>query len=291
MNRKDYKELCLEWNKNLNEILTHSKIDIEDENIFPPQSYEDYEKLSKENTEFIEPITDLDKIERVNSKNPNGVNSKIFEIIKKLEDIVQYKRDFYGEPELTGKIYIYEDNSFNSPYGFVKYFFKDLEEPGESEETKVWGMVEFEKTFEEDEEHGYHQHMMSRDTKRGFGPLLFELFLEYVSRTGSAVVCDRNSITPEAQKRFMVYAVRNDVEKIQLDISESDSEEHGFSKLHPNKKGSKGSTSQNIAIRHMEKDWSKSIYSKALKKDDLKTFEYISKYSDHLEIIMDVPSI
>ena len=46
MNRKDYKELCLEWNKNLNEILTHSKIDIEDENIFPPQSYEDYEKLT-----------------------------------------------------------------------------------------------------------------------------------------------------------------------------------------------------------------------------------------------------
>ena len=292
MNRKDYKELCLEWNTLLSEALRHEKIDPYDEEMFPPQSYEEYEKLSKPNTEFIDPITDNVKIEKVNSVNVNGVNSKIFNIIQKLESIVQHKRDLYGEPDLTGKIYIYEDNDPMQPYGFVKYHFVDIEEPGESDDTRVWGMVEFEKTFEDDDkipDHGYHQHMMSRDTKRGFGPLLFELFLEYVSRRGSAAVCDRRSITPEAQKRFMVYSVRSDVEKIQLDISDDESKKHGYAQLNPDTK--KGKTSQDIAIRHKDKDWHKSIFSKALKKKNLKTFEYIAQHSDYLEIIMDVPPI
>ena len=45
--------------------------------------------------------------------------------------------------------------------------------------------------------------------------------------------------------------------------------------------GTKGRTSQDIAIRHKEKDWSKSIFSKALRKKDLKTFEYIAMHSDY----------
>jgi hypothetical protein len=295
MNRKDYKEICLEWNNVLSEALRHEKIDPYDEEMFPPQEYEAYEKLSKPNTSFIDPITDESKIEKVNSKNVNGVNSKIFKIIQDLESIVQHKRDLYGEPDLTGKIYIYEDDDPMQPYGFVKYHFVDIEEVGESDDTRVWGMVEFEKTYEDDEklpDHGYHQHMMSRDTKRGFGPLLFELFLEYVSRRGSAAVCDRNSITPEAQKRFMVYSVRSDVEKIQLDISDEESASLGYSQLNPDMEfGEKGRTKQGIAIRHKEKDWHQSIFSKALRKKDLKTFEYIANHSDYLEIIMDVSSI
>ena len=158
-----------------------------------------------------------------------------------------------------------------------------------------FGIVEFEKTFEDDDklpDHGYHQHMMSRDTKRGFGPLLFELFLEYVSRRGSAAVCDRRSITPEAQKRFMVYSVRGDVEKIQLDITHEESEESGYPQLYPDMEfGEKGRTSQNISMRHKEKDWHQSIFSKALRKKNLKTFEYIAQHSDYLEIIMDVPPV
>lgn len=292
MNRKDYKELCLEWNNLITEALRHEKIDPYDEEMFPPQTYEEYEKLSSPNTTFIDPITDEEKIKKVNSKNVNGVNSKIFEIIQNLESIVQHKRELYGEPDLTGKIYLYEDDDPMQPYGFVKYHFVDIEEPGEPDDTRVWGMVEFEKTYEDDKDlpdHGYHQHKMSRDTKRGFGPLLFELFLEYVSRRGSAAVCDRNSITEEAQKRFMVYEVRSDVEKIQLDISDDESEKHGYSQLSPGTR--KGKTSQDIAIRHKKEDWHKSIFSKALKKKDLKTFEYIAMHSDYLEIIMDVPPI
>lgn len=295
MNRKDYKELCLEWNTLLTEALRHEKIDPYDEEMFPPQTYEEYEKLSSPNTTFIDQITDEEKIKKVNSKNVNGVNSKIFEIIQSLESIVQHKRELYGEPDLTGKIYLYEDDDPMRPYGFVKYHFVDIEEPGESDDTRVWGMVEFEKTYEDDEDlpdHGYHQHKMSRDTKRGFGPLLFELFLEYVSRRGSAAVCDRNSITEEAQKRFMVYEVRSDVEKIQLDITKEESDKFGYPQLYPEReKGTKGRTSQDIAIRHKKEDWPTSAYSKALKKKDLKTFEYIAMHSDYLEIIMDVPPI
>ena len=292
MNRKDYNELCLEWNTLLTEALRHEKIDPYDEEMFPPQTYEEYEKLSSPNTTFIDPITNEEKIKKVNSKNVNGVNSKIFEIIQRLESIVQHKRELYGEPDLTGKIYLYEDDDPMQPYGFVKYHFVDIEEPSESEDTRVWGMVEFEKTYEDDEDlpdHGYHQHKMSRDTKRGFGPLLFELFLEYVSKRGSAAVCDRNSITPEAQKRFMVYSVRSDVEKIQLDISDEESQKYGYPQISPGIK--KGRTSQDIAIRHKNKDWHKSIFSKALKKKDLKTFEYIALHSEYLEIIIDVPSL
>ncbi len=292
MNRKNYKELCLEWNTLLTEALRHEKIDPYDEEMFPPQSYEEYQKLASPNTTFIDPITDEEKIKKVNSKNVNGVNSKIFDIIQDLESIVQHKRELYGEPDLTGKIYIYEDDDPMQPYGFVKYHFVDIEEPGESDDTRVWGMVEFEKTYEDDEDlpdHGYHQHKMSRDTKRGFGPLLFELFLEYVSKRGSAAVCDRNSITPEAQKRFMVYSIRSDVEKIQLDISDEESHKYGYSQISPGIK--KGKTSQDIAIRHKNKDWHKSIFSKALKKKNLKTFEYIALHSEYLEIIIDAPSL
>ena len=90
----------------------------------------------------------------------------------------------------------------------------------------------------------------------------------------------------------MVYNVRSDVEKIQLDITKDESEKFGYPQLYPDMKtGEKGRTSQDIAIRHKEEDWSKSVFSKALKKKDLKTFEYIAMHSDYLEIIMDVPPV
>ena len=74
-------------------------------------------------------------------------------------------------------------------------------------------------------------------------------------------------------------------EKIQLDISDEESASLGYSQLNPDMEfGEKGRTKQGIAIRHKEKDWHQSIFSKALRKKDLKTFEYIANHSDYLAI-------
>ncbi len=82
------------------------------------------------------------------------------------------------------------------------------------------------------------------------------------------------------------------LKKIQLDITKEESDEFGYPQLYPERGlGSKGITSQDIAIRHKKENWHESAYSKALKKHDMKTFEYIAIHSDYLEIIMDVPPV
>lgn len=94
MNRKDYKELCLEWNNLLSEALRHEKIDPYDEEMFPPQSYEEYQKLASPNTTFIDPITDEEKIKKVNSKNVNGVNLKFLKLFKILKVLCNIKENY-----------------------------------------------------------------------------------------------------------------------------------------------------------------------------------------------------
>jgi len=53
----------------------------------------------------------------------------------------------------------------------------------------------------------------------GWGPLLYDIALEYASSNGAGLMPDRKVVSPAAQPVWDVYDSRGDVRKFQLDIS------------------------------------------------------------------------
>lgn len=51
----------------------------------------------------------------------------------------------------------------------------------------------------------------------GFGPLLYDVAIEYASVLGSGLVSDRYNVSPAANKVWAKYAARDDVENFQCD--------------------------------------------------------------------------
>jgi len=272
-------------NNELKKIAILKKIDVS--KVYYDQSYEEYIKISKKNKSFINEIKNEEDIKKFNYKSNCGINLKIFNIIKKLEEIVKFKRSLYKDNSFKGKIYLYEREEV--PEGFILYDFNHNQKTKIENDIEVWGMIEFEKILKDNPRgyaYGFHQLLISRDTKRGYGPLLLEILLEYVSFKDSAIVCDRNSISEEGQKRFMIYSIRSDVEKIQLDLNKYNFLLYKINYLEY--KNKKARTDQSISISHKGKNWYNSIFSKALQKKSFETLKYIKNYSKYLEVIMDI---
>ena len=60
--------------------------------------------------------------------------------------------------------------------------------------------------------------VLATGTEPGWGPLLYELALEWASRNGAGLTPDRDSVSHHARAVWDKYAKRSDVDKKQLDI-------------------------------------------------------------------------
>lgn len=57
----------------------------------------------------------------------------------------------------------------------------------------------------------------SSNVKKGWGPLLYDVAMEYATKHGGGLTPDRSSVSDDARKVWKVYASRSDVKVVQLD--------------------------------------------------------------------------
>lgn len=98
------------------------------------------------------------------------------------------------------------------------------------------GSIEFESTEENWPEGfalGGYRILETYKTTKGFGPLLYEIIIEKVSEKDSFLMSDRHNVTAEARRVWDIYMSRPDIQKIQLDINEDESEDIGIEQLTP----------------------------------------------------------
>jgi len=55
------------------------------------------------------------------------------------------------------------------------------------------------------------------DTAKGFGPMLYDIAMEYATESGSGLIADRGGVTPAAEGIWKKYLERDDVEAVQLE--------------------------------------------------------------------------
>ena len=103
---------------------------------------------------------------------------------------------------------------------------------------------------------------------QGWGPLLYEVALEWCSENGSGLVSDRASVSPLAKNVWDVYSGRGDVKKDQLDIyydyKGADVDKEKYPQLTPDYE--EDDCTQVSSIDHSGTDWPKSSLSKLYRK-------------------------
>ena len=223
---------------------------------------------------------DEEKMKRLSSLDSSGINVGIKSIIDNLENKVINSRTKTGDKSLKGRIYLYE-NEFE---GFIKYNFDDL-----LPEDRVNSTLEFEST-PEDWVMGYglgaYRHMLTHKSTKGVSTLIFEIMLEFVSVIrGKSLVSDRYSITPQAQKKWHVYANRNDVDLIQLDMMPDESNTYNLDQLTPDVP--EDDISQKFSLDYFGKDWTNSVFSKAFKKTNMDVIKYLID-SPYIELVFSI---
>lgn len=249
---------------------------------FEEEDQEKYAQVFSKNTEFLDTENTNSVDKRLTMTSNNGkLNAKIAEIIKDLEAYVIQEREFTGDSSKKGKILFFED----SDIGFIKFYFKDFKTKFKNNSI-LKSTIEFEppdRTGKYSFGLGAYKILLIHDSTPGVNALLYEILLEFASIVRKGGVCsDRNSITPSAQKKYLIYKSRTDVDFVQLDIEKEEADEFDFPQLTPD--DTSDDISQKISISHMGKDWHKSIFSKMLVKKNMNTLEYICNESDLLEI-------
>lgn len=250
---------------------------------FEDEEYENYEDVSEKNTMFVEDELDNEKKISFNKVDETyGLNSKILSIVRKLEDYVERERKLTGDENIKGKIKLFDEDIF----GFIKFDFNDFQTKYNEISDSVVSTIEFERTDEDDImgfAKGGYKLLLTHKSTLGVNSLLFEILLEFASIVrNTGLYPDRSSITPEAQKKFHIYANRSDITFEQLDINKEESDTYGFPQLTPD--DDSDDTSQEISIRHKGENWSNSVFSKLMKKNNMNTILYLCNHSEFLDI-------
>jgi hypothetical protein len=91
------------------------------------------------------------------------------------------------------------------PYGFIQISKKS---PTEDRE--------YEKCMGPNGQTPYYVHLTS-PTRKGWGPLLYDVAIDYASLEGAGIMSDRTSVSDSARGVWEKYSKRSDVEKHQMD--------------------------------------------------------------------------
>lgn len=111
----------------------------------------------------------------------------------------------------------------------------------------------------------------THDTKRGWGPLLYDVSIEVASQSAKGLMPDRFRVTPAAQGVWSRYidSRGSDVTPAQLDLSDGDIEswrEEGLELVHLTPDDPTDDCYQSAAIGSAQEKWADSPLSKAYQK-------------------------
>jgi hypothetical protein len=151
------------------------------------------------------------------------------------------------------------------PYGFIQ-----ISENSPTEDR------EYEKCKGPNGESPYYVHLTS-PTKKGWGPLLYDVAIDYASLQGSGLMSDRTSVSDSARGVWEKYSKRSDVEKYQMD-THAMGNDNGMIQRTPNKKDD--DCSQYVTMTSKDKlDWARlsRANDENLYPDELKRKEELKK--------------
>lgn len=268
MHDKSFKNILVEWKNFLNETASIEKI---------------YDQIKK--------------LELIN-KNSGLVNKIKIQKINEDKFVIGYmsnEKDMYSThnhyknsleknmPELMPPIYGYIEIISTKKMLAYEYDNPETEAPGKGvgEKNSTWYIR---KTW---------------DTKKGMGPLLYEVVIEFVSTNLNACIKpDPSKVTDEAISVWEKYLQRNDVIAKQLDINPNDIdyykkefsdqfEDKGVRQLKPLTQQTSDDTSQFSAMDHMGYMWPESPLSKTYRKDDAPIIKLLKNKEPPL-IVLDI---
>jgi hypothetical protein len=132
------------------------------------------------------------------------------------------------------------------------------------------GAVEIMKMEEEQEGPCFDGYMVAgSEAEKGWGPLLYEVALEWSSQNGGGLVADRWIVSHHAQAVWDKYGQRGDVDQRQMDVSHEFFPKHmdpkNFPQLTPDVKAD--DCDQSLSLRKSGKGWHKDSKSKIYRKD------------------------
>ena len=145
----------------------------------------------------------------------------------------------------------------------------------------VYGGVEISRALEDEQGPCFDGHLViGSRAERGWGPLLYEVALEWSSQNGGGLMPDRFSVSDYALAVWAKYEKRSDVKPSQMDVA------HGldgissrtldyFPQLPPDKK--EDDCDQTVPIGRRSTDWPKSPLSKIYSKSSADTIKALQK--------------
>ncbi len=144
-----------------------------------------------------------------------------------------------------------------------------------------YGGVEISRALEDEQGPCFDGHLViGSRAERGWGPLLYEVALEWASQNGGGLMPDRFSVSDYALAVWSKYEKRSDVKPSQMDVA------HGldgissktldyFPQLTPDKK--EDDCDQTVPIGRRSTDWPKSPLSKIYSKSSADTIKALQK--------------
>jgi len=147
---------------------------------------------------------------------------------------------------------------------------KELLDPPDGAEDGPWGMVDIAETSESDGECLDGFYVMGSKASKGWGPLLYDVALEFASTEGGGLMADRFSVSAAAQAVWAKYLQRSDVSARQMDVNHDPSGSGArlnttVKQLTPDQK--QDDCDQARAISSKGDDWHKDPTSKVYRKD------------------------
>lgn len=262
MNNKNFKIMLKEWKNFLSES---------DENVGITNIHKQVHMLEKINKDNI----GLDfkiKIEKLNSEK---YSIGYFNKEKNMHALVNHHLNskIKNKPNISPQLYGCIDIISSKEMLMSDYDNPELEVPGKAlgEDNSTWYIRK------------------THQTKRGMGPLLYEVVIEFVSNDLNACIKpDPSSVSDAAISVWEKYLKRGDVISKQLDINPDDInyykkeypdqfEDKGAKQLKPLTPQNSDDTSQFSAMDHMGYMWSESPLSKTYRKNNKEIIKTLEK--------------
>lgn len=129
------------------------------------------------------------------------------------------------------------------------------------EKYELYGNVEFYKAQPSNDGECYDGYIiMVTGAEQGWGPLLYEVALEWASQNGGGLTADRGIVSDKAMAVWAKYEKRGDVDTKQMDIDHDSSGTEEFPQLTPDKP--KDDCDQGKAVAVAGKKWAETSISK-----------------------------
>ena len=151
-----------------------------------------------------------------------------------------------------------------------------------------YGGVEVSRATEDGEGPCLNGHLViGSRAQRGWGPLLYEVALEWASQSGGGLMPDRFSVSDYALAVWEKYEKRPDVKPSQMDVVHGLGSHHGelfndFPQLTPDNKAD--DCDQAVPIRRRGVDWHKSPLSRIYSKSSADVIQALQKAKRKLVI-------